>query len=38
MNISDHVSESLETSFWVEVFKFFDADQDPGIFLTLYPG
>jgi hypothetical protein len=38
MKIPDHISESLETIFWVEVLKFFDADQDPRIFLTLYPG
>ncbi len=37
MSISDHISESLETIFWV---KLFDADPDPGsgIFLTLDPG
>jgi hypothetical protein len=35
MNILDHISESLETIFWVKIvkiLKFFDAD--PGIFLT----
>jgi hypothetical protein len=26
MNNSDHISESLETIFWVEIPKFFDAD------------
>jgi hypothetical protein len=31
MNIPDHISESLETSFWVKILKFFDADLDPGI-------
>jgi hypothetical protein len=30
MNHPDHISESLETTFWVEKLKFFDADQDPG--------
>jgi hypothetical protein len=42
MNIPDHISESLETIFWVMniVLKFFDTDPDPGsgIFLTLDPG
>jgi hypothetical protein len=41
MNIPDHISESLETTFWVKIHKFFDVDVyhiqiwDPGIFLTL---
>ncbi len=37
MNISDHISESLETIFWVKIVKFLDADvdPDPGIFLSL---
>jgi hypothetical protein len=30
-------SESVETIFWVKILKFFDADADPGIILTL-PG
>jgi hypothetical protein len=30
MNILDHISESLETIFWVKIFEFFDADADPG--------
>jgi hypothetical protein len=36
MNIPDHISESLETIFWVKILIFFD----PGsvIFLTLDPG
>jgi hypothetical protein len=36
----DHISEKLETSFWVKILKFFfaDADPDPGSFLTLDPG
>jgi hypothetical protein len=29
-NMPDHISESLETIFWVKIVKFFDAD--PGIF------
>ncbi len=29
MNIPDHISESLETSFWVKILKFFDSDADP---------
>ncbi len=38
MNIPDHISESLETIVWAKMIKFFDADADPGIFLTLDPG
>jgi hypothetical protein len=39
MNISDNISESLETNFWVKKYlKFFDADAAPVIFLTLDPG
>ncbi len=34
----DHISESLESIFWVKIFKFFDAGADLGIFLTLDPG
>jgi hypothetical protein len=30
MNFPDHISESLETIFWVKILKFFDAD--PGSF------
>jgi hypothetical protein len=26
MNNKDHISESLETIFWVRILKFFDAD------------
>jgi hypothetical protein len=29
-NILDHISESLETIFYVKILKFFDADLDPG--------
>jgi hypothetical protein len=31
-------SESLENFFGVKIHKFFDADADPGIFLTMDPG
>jgi hypothetical protein len=27
--IPDHMSESLETIFWVKILKFFDADANP---------
>ncbi len=30
LNNPDHISESLETIFWVKILKFFDADSDPG--------
>jgi hypothetical protein len=29
MNIPDHISESLETIFWVKILKLFDADPGP---------
>jgi hypothetical protein len=29
-NIPDHISESLETIFWVRILEFFDVDADPG--------
>jgi hypothetical protein len=29
MNILNHISESLETIFWVKILKFFNADADP---------
>jgi hypothetical protein len=38
MNISDHISESLETILWVKILKFFDADPGSGSLLTLDPG
>jgi hypothetical protein len=41
MFIPDHISESLETIFWVKNTPIpIDADPDPGsgIFLTLDPG
>jgi hypothetical protein len=31
MKISDHISESFK-NIWVGIFKFFDADPDPGSF------
>jgi hypothetical protein len=31
MNNPDHISESLETIFWVKIFKFFDADPGSGM-------
>ncbi len=37
VNITDHISESLETIFWDKILKFFDADMDRGNFLTLDP-
>jgi hypothetical protein len=27
----DHISESLETRFWVKILKFFDADPESGM-------
>jgi hypothetical protein len=30
MNNSDHISGSLETTFWVKILKFFDADPGSG--------
>jgi hypothetical protein len=40
VNNPDHISESLETIFWFNILKFFDADPDlrSEIFLTLDPG
>jgi hypothetical protein len=31
MNSPDHISESLETIFWVKILKFFVSDADPGL-------
>jgi hypothetical protein len=31
MKNPDHISESLETIFWVKILKFFDADPGFGI-------
>jgi hypothetical protein len=30
-SIPDHISESLETLFWVKKLKFFYKDRDPGL-------
>jgi hypothetical protein len=30
MNDPDHISESLETIFWVKILNFFDADPGSG--------
>jgi hypothetical protein len=40
MNISDHISESLEAFYWLKILIFFDADPDPRsrIFLVLVSG
>jgi hypothetical protein len=38
MNILDHISDSLETNFWVKIFKFFDADVGPGSGNLFDPG
>ncbi len=35
MNILEHISESLETIFWVKIFNFLDADADPGSVMTI---
>jgi hypothetical protein len=31
MNNTDHISESLETIFWVKILKVFDADPGSGM-------
>jgi hypothetical protein len=31
MNNPDHISEGLETIFWVKIFKFFDGDPGSGM-------
>jgi hypothetical protein len=31
MNNPDHISQSLETVFWVKIFKLFDADPGSGM-------
>jgi hypothetical protein len=38
MNNPDHISESLETYFWVKILKFFDADQGSGMEKIRDPG
>jgi hypothetical protein len=30
-NNPDHISESLDTIFWVKILKFFEADPESGI-------
>jgi hypothetical protein len=32
MNNPDHISESLETIFWIKILTFFDMDPDPEFF------
>jgi hypothetical protein len=31
MNNPDHISESIETIYWVKILKFFDADTGSGM-------
>jgi hypothetical protein len=38
INNPDHISESLETSFWVKILKFSDADPVSGNLLARDPG
>jgi hypothetical protein len=38
MNNLDHISESLETIFWVKILKFFDADAEAGSGNLFYLG
>ncbi len=38
MNNRDHISESLETIFWVKILKFFDADPGSGMEKNSDPG
>ncbi len=38
INIPDHISESLVTTFLVKILKLFVADQGSGAFLTQDPG
>jgi hypothetical protein len=38
MNTPDHISESLETTFWVKILKFFVADAEPGSGNLFDPG
>jgi hypothetical protein len=38
MNIPDYISEGLKNHSWVKILEFFDAEPDPGIFLTLKSG
>jgi hypothetical protein len=34
----DHISDSLESIFWVKILTFFDADPDPGSGIFFEPG
>jgi hypothetical protein len=38
MNIPDHISESIETNFWIKILQFFDAYADPGTGNICDPG
>jgi hypothetical protein len=38
MHTPDHITESLETIFWVKILKFFDVDADPGSGNLFDPG
>ncbi len=38
MFIPDHISESIETIFWVKILNFLVEDPGSGAFLTLDPG
>jgi hypothetical protein len=38
MNIPNHISEGLEIFFWLKIFKFVDADPDPGSGNLFDPG
>jgi hypothetical protein len=38
MNIPNHISESLETIFWVKIHKFFDEGAGPGSGNLVDPG
>ncbi len=38
MNNPDHISESLETIFWVKILRFFDADLGWNKIRIRYPG
>jgi hypothetical protein len=38
MNFPDHISECLETMFWVKIPQFFNVDADPGSGNLFDPG
>jgi hypothetical protein len=38
MNILDHISETLQTLFWVKILEFCGADPDPGSGNIFDPG